>query len=60
MENKKLIENTNKILGEIYEELKEFGLVRYEPFSNGQKSSYAWKEMAKKFEKAFDNFQKLM
>jgi hypothetical protein len=60
MGNKKLIEKTNKIIGEIYEELEGFGLVRYEPYSNAQKSTNEWKEMSKKFEKAFANFRKLM
>ncbi len=60
MGNKKLIEKTNQIIGEIYEELEGFGLVRYEPYSNAQKSTDEWRAMSKKFEKAFANFRKLM
>lgn len=60
MGNKKLIEKTNQIVGEIYEELEGFGLVRYEPYTNAQKSTDEWKAMSKKFEKAFANFRKLM
>ena len=60
MGNKKLIEKTNQIIGEIYEELEGFGLVRYEPYTKGIKSTDEWKEMSKKFEKAFANFRKLM
>ena len=60
MGNKKLIEKTNQIIGDIYEELDGFGLVRYEPYSNAQKSTNEWRAMSKKFEKAFANFRKLM
>lgn len=60
MGNKKLIEKTNQIIGEIYEELEGFGLVRYEDYSNAQKSTDEWKQMSKKFEKVFANFRKLM
>ena len=60
MGNKKLIEKTNQIIGDIYEELEGFGLVRYEPYSNAQKSTNEWRAMSKKFEKAFANFRKLM
>jgi hypothetical protein len=60
MENKRLIEKTNQLIGEIYDELEGFGLERYEPWTNAQKSTEEWKEMAKKFEKIFANFRKLM